>query len=85
MHTSTSPDLAISVEIMCKYVAGLITLKTMMNMVTDELDRGAWAMYLDAMEVSFRFQTDVTSKHMETMKDYQSWHQYVIVDQHEDV
>ena len=54
----------------------------MMHMLSDELDRGARSMYPDAMEARFRFQTDVTTEHMDTMKDYQSWHQYVTVDQH---
>ena len=42
-------------------------------------------MYLDAMEARFKFQMDVTTEHTDTLKDYQSWHQYVTVDQHEDV
>ena len=42
-------------------------------------------MYLDAMEERVRFQMDVTVEHIDTIKDYRSWHQYVIVDQYEDV
>ena len=42
-------------------------------------------MHPDAMETSFRFQTDVTVENMETIKDYQSWPQYVTNDQHVDV
>ena len=42
-------------------------------------------MYSDAMEVKVRFQMDVIVEHMDTIKDYRAWHQYVIVDQHEDV
>ena len=41
MHISTSPDLPISANIMHKYVVGLTALKTMMCMLSDELDRGA--------------------------------------------
>jgi len=70
---------------MHKYIAGLATLKTMMCMLTNELDRGAQAVYLDVMEARFRFQMDVIIEHTNTIKDYQSWHQYVTVDQHEDV
>ena len=42
-------------------------------------------MYPDAMEARFRFQMDVTTKHIDTIRDYQSWHKYVTIDQHEDV
>ena len=85
MCIATSLDLPNSENIMCKYVAGSATLKTVMRMLTDELERGAREMYPDAMEARFRFQTSVTTKHTDTLKDYQSWQQYVTVDQHEDV
>jgi len=79
MRTATNPD------IMHKYVAGPATLKTLMHMILDELNRGAQEVYLNAMEARVRFQTDVTVEHTDTIKDYQYWHQYVTVDQHEDV
>lgn len=41
MHTATSQDLPISADIMHKYVAGPATLKTMMRMLIEELDKGA--------------------------------------------
>ena len=85
MCIATSPDLPINVDIMQKYVVGPATLKTMMHMLSDELDRGARAVYPDAMEARFRFLMDVIAEHTNTLKDYQSWHQYVTVDQHEDV
>ena len=85
MCIATNPDLNIHADIMHKYVVGPDTLKTMMRMLSDELDKGARAVYLDAMEARFRFQTDVTVEYIDTIKDYQSWHQYVTVDQHEDV
>ena len=85
MLIATSLDLPISADIMHKYVAGLATLKTMMHMLSYELARGARVVYLDAMEARVRFQTDVTTEHMDTIRDYRAWHQYVIVDQHEDV
>jgi len=85
MHIATIPDLPISVDIMHKYAASLDALKTMMRMLSDELDRGAQVVYPDAMEVRSWFQTDVTVEHTDTIRDYQSWHQYVTVDQHEDV
>ena len=85
MRTATNPNLLISADVMRKYVASSTTLKTMMHMLTDELDRGARAVYPDAMEARFRFQTDFTAEHTDDIKDYQSWHRYVTVDQHEDV
>ena len=85
MHIATNLEFLISANIMRKYVASLVTLKTMMCMLLDELDEGARAVYPNVMEARFRFETDFTMEHMDTIKDYRSWHQYVIVDQHEDV
>jgi len=85
MRTATNPNLPISVDIMCKYIFGPNTLKTMMHILSDELDREAWVVYLDAMEARFKFQMDVTVECMNTIKDYQYWNQYVTFDQHEDV
>jgi len=85
MRVATSPDFPISADIMHKYVTGSATLRTMIHILSDELDRGAQAVYSDAMEARFKFQMDVIVEHVDTIKDYQSWHQYVIVDQHEDV
>jgi len=70
---------------MHKYVVGPATLKKMMHMLSNELDKGAREVYPDAMEARVKFQTDATTEHRETIKDYRSWHQYVTVDQHEDV
>ena len=80
-----SPDLPIIVDIMHKYVVGSAALKTMMLMLSNELDRGAQIVYSYAMEERVRFQTNVTVEHTGNIKDYRSWHQYVTVDQHEDV
>lgn len=82
MRIATSPNLSINVDIMHKYVVGLAAL---MRMLSDKLDRGAWAVYLDAMEARVKFQKDVTLEHIDTIKDYRSWHQYVTIDHHEDV
>ena len=43
------------------YVVGLVSLKTMMHMLSNELDRGAKSVYLDAMEAMVRFHKDVTT------------------------
>ena len=85
MCTTTSPDLPISAHIMHKYVVGLATLKTMMLMLSGELDMGARVVYPNAMEGRFRFHMDSKGEHTNTIKDYQPWHQYVTIDQHEDV
>jgi len=55
-----------------------------MHILLDKLDRGARAVYPNAMETRVRFQTDVTAEHTNTIKDYKSY-QNVNVDQHEDV
>jgi len=60
MCIATSSDLAISADIMQNYVIGLTTLKTMMCMLSNELDKGAQVVYPDAMEARFCFQKDVT-------------------------
>jgi len=85
MRIATNLDFPICIDIMCKYIVGPTTLKKMTSMLTDELDKGARAVYPNAMEAKFKFQTDVTTEHMDTLKDYHSWNQYVIIDQHEDV
>ena len=42
-------------------------------------------MYPNAMKAKVRFQMDVTAEHTDTIRDYRAWHQYVTIDQHEDV
>ena len=79
IHTATSLDFPISVDIMHKYVASPTTLKKMMGMLTDELDRGARELYPDVMEARFKLQINVTVKHTDTINDYRSWRQYVTV------
>jgi len=58
MRIATSPDLPISVDIMQKYVVGPTTLKTMMCILSYELDGGVREVYPDAMEARVKFQTD---------------------------
>ncbi len=74
MHIATSPDLEISVDTMHKYVVGPAILKTMMHMLSDELERGARAVYSDAMEARVRFQKYVTLEYMDIIADYRAWH-----------
>ena len=75
----------ISVDTMHQYVTGPTALETMMHMLSNELDRGAREVYLDVMDARVNFQKDVTLKYMDTIADYQSWHQFAIVDHHEHV
>jgi len=85
MCIATSVDLAISVDIMHEYVAGPITLKAMMCMLSNELDREAKVVYLDVTKARVRFQKDVTTEYTDTIVDYQIWHQLTTIDHHEDV
>jgi len=55
MHIDTSENLVISAGTMHQYVVGPAALKTMMCMLSDELDRGARAVYPDAIEARVHF------------------------------
>ena len=68
----TSTHLEISIDTTHQYVAGPTALKTMMRMLSDELDRGAISVYPDAMEARLHFQEDVTIEHMNIITDDQS-------------
>jgi len=61
MCIATKEDLAINVDTMHQDVVGLATLKTMMCMLLENLDRGAKEVYPDAIEARFHFQKDVTT------------------------
>ncbi len=81
----TSTHLEISIDTIHQYVASLATLKTMMHMLSDELDRGAISMYLDATKARVHFQQDVSFEWVDIIMDDQDWNQFTIVDHHEDV
>ena len=85
MHVATSADLEIGTDTMHQCVASPAALKTMMRMLTTELDRGAKSMYSDATEARVRFQQDVTIEHTDTITDDQAWNRFAIVDHHKDV
>ena len=55
MRIATSANLVISADAMHQYVVGPVTLKKMMCMLSDELDRGDQAVYLNLMEARVRF------------------------------
>ncbi len=85
MRIATSPNLVISVDTMHQYVPGLTTLKTMMHMLLDELDKGARAVYLDFMEERVHFHKYVALEYTNNITSYRARHQFAIVDHHEDV
>ena len=70
MCIATSLDLPISANIMHKYVVDPAALKTMICILLEKLDRGARAVYRDAMEARVKFQIDVTAEHTNAIKDY---------------
>lgn len=55
MHIATNVDIVISADTMHQYVGGSAALKTMMHMLSDELDRGARAVDLDTIEARVHF------------------------------
>jgi len=63
----TYTHLEISIDTMHQYVAGSATLKTMMHVLSNELDRGAKSVYPDATEPRVLFQQDVTIEHADTI------------------
>ena len=81
----TSTHLEISTDTTHQYVVGLVALKTIMCMLSYDLDRGARAVYPDAMEARVSFQKDVTIEYTDTITDYQACHQFANVDHREDV
>jgi len=85
MHATTSTYLEIGIDTMHQYVVGSVELKTMMCMLSDELDRGAKSVYLDVTEARVFFQQDVTIEHADTITDYQVWHDFTTVDHRENI
>lgn len=82
---ATNADLAIREDTMHQYVAGPSALKTVMHILSNELDRGANVVYPDATEERVHFQKDVTTKYVDTIVDYQDWHKFATINHHEDV
>jgi len=76
MRIANIIDLEISRNTMHQYVVGLATLKTMIHMLSDELDRDTKPVYPNETEEKFHFQKDVTIEVIDTIIDYQAWHQF---------
>ena len=74
MRMVTNTHLEISADTMHQYVCGPTTLKTMMHMLSNELDIGAISVYQNAMEARVRFQQDVTVELTDAIIDDQAWH-----------
>jgi len=69
MCIATSPDFPINPDITHKYIASLGALKTMMHILSDELERGAREVYPNVVEARVRFHKDVTFEYMDTIAD----------------
>lgn len=83
MHIVTSGNLDMRTNTMHRYVVAPASLKTMMRMLSDELHRGVKSVYPDATETRVRFQKDFTTNYMDTIIDYQSWHQFATINHRE--
>ena len=70
MCIATNPEFPISADIMHKYVVILAVLKTTMHMLSNELDKGAQAVYPNVMEARVKFQKYVTLEYTNTIIDY---------------
>lgn len=81
----TNTHLEIIIDTMHQYVVGPVALKTMMHMLSDELDRGAICFYSDATEARVCFQQDVTIGCPDTITDDQYWYQFATIDLRKDV
>ena len=55
---------------MQKYISGPTTLKTMLCMLQDELDRGFRTIYVEAMEVRVFLDKHITKKYGDTIAQY---------------
>ena len=54
-------------------------------MLQDELDRGSRSAYMEAMEARVCFQKYIIKLYMDTITDYQAWHQFITEDHIEDI
>ena len=81
----TNTHSKISTDTMHQYVVGPTTLKVVMHVLSDDLDRGAITVYPAAMEARVHFQQDVTIERTNTITDDQAWHQFATVDHRKDV
>lgn len=85
MWMVTSTHFEISIDTMHEYVTGTATLKKMMRMLSDELDRGAILVYPDTTGERAWFQKDDTIERTDTITDGQAWNQFTTIDHHNDV
>jgi len=55
----TNDDLDLSEKNMQKYIGGPITIKTMLHMLQDELEKGSKTIYPEVMEEIFCYQKHI--------------------------
>lgn len=67
MHVATSDDLQLSVENMQRYISGLATIKKMLCMLQDELDKDFRTIYPESMKARVRFDKDVIKQYGDTI------------------
>ena len=60
MRKTTSDDLQLSAKNMQRYISGPATLKTVLHMLQDELDRGFMTIYPESMEARVCFDKYIT-------------------------
>lgn len=60
MHKASSDDLHLNAENMKMYIGGQSTLRIVLHMLQDEMDKGFRTIYPKAMEARVRFKKDVT-------------------------
>jgi len=62
------------------YIVGLDLLKTMLQMLQDELDQGSKLIDSKLMEAIVRSQKDIIKEYVDAIVHYQAWHQFVTED-----
>lgn len=85
MSITTNANLQMSASTTHQYVAGSTALKTMMCMISNELDKGSKLVYMYPTEVRVHFQKDATMEYADTITDYQDWHHFANINHQEDV
>ena len=62
---------------MQRYISGLTTIKTMLHMLQDELDKDFRTISPEAMEESVFFDKDVIKQYGDIIEQYQASYQFV--------
>ena len=70
MRVATSDDLQLSAKNMQMYISGPTTLKIVLRMLHDELDKGFRTIYPEAMEARLCFEKEITKQYEDTIEKY---------------